>query len=80
MDNGAWQATVHGTARVRHDLATNTHTHTFIDPTVYMRQEAQMGTVLGKWDVWSSWLKETSAKNLGRRTRDLCGLKREGHF
>ena len=24
MDNGAWQATVHGVARVRHDLATHT--------------------------------------------------------
>ena len=23
MDRGAWQATVHGVARVRHDLATN---------------------------------------------------------
>ena len=24
MDRGAWQATVHSVARVRHDLATNT--------------------------------------------------------
>ena len=24
MDRGAWQATVHGVARVRHDLATKT--------------------------------------------------------
>ena len=24
--NGAWRATVHGVARVRHNLATNTHT------------------------------------------------------
>ena len=24
MDRGAWQATVHGVARVRHDLATET--------------------------------------------------------
>ena len=29
MDNGTWQATVHGTARVRHDLATNTHPHIY---------------------------------------------------
>ena len=25
MDRGAWQATVHGVARVRHDLATKQH-------------------------------------------------------
>ena len=25
MDRGAWQATVHGVARVRHDLANNHH-------------------------------------------------------
>ena len=37
MDSGAWQATVHGVARLRHDLATkptylptHTHTHTHI--------------------------------------------------
>ena len=28
MDRGAWWATVHGVARVRHDLATK-HTHTY---------------------------------------------------
>ena len=28
MDRGAWWATVHGVARVRHDLATE-HTHTY---------------------------------------------------
>ena len=27
MDRGAWQATVHGVARVRNDLATNTFTY-----------------------------------------------------
>ena len=25
MDRGAWQVTVHGVARVRHNLVTNTH-------------------------------------------------------
>ena len=28
MDRGVWQATVHGSQRVRHDWVTNTHTHT----------------------------------------------------
>ena len=27
MDRGAWQATIHGSQRVRHDLVTNTHMH-----------------------------------------------------
>ena len=27
MDRGAWQATIHRLQRVRHDCATNTHTH-----------------------------------------------------
>ena len=27
MDRGAWQATVHGVSRVRHDLATKSHHH-----------------------------------------------------
>ena len=27
MDRGAWWATGHGITRVKHDLATNTHTH-----------------------------------------------------
>ena len=29
MDRGAWWATVHGVARVKHDLVTKTHTHCF---------------------------------------------------
>ena len=29
MDRGAWQATVHGVARVRHDLATKYGAHPF---------------------------------------------------
>ena len=28
LDRGAWQATVHETARVGHDEVTHTHTHT----------------------------------------------------
>ena len=28
VDRGAWWAIVHGVIRVRHDQATNTHTHT----------------------------------------------------
>ena len=30
MDRGAWQATVHGVTRVRHNLATKPHTHYII--------------------------------------------------
>ena len=34
MDRGSWRATVHGVARVRHDLETNHHRHhqVFTDP------------------------------------------------
>ena len=35
MDRGAWQATVHGAARVRHDLATNSLPPTFNDISPY---------------------------------------------
>ena len=41
MDRGAWQATVHGVARVGHDLATNTPNPFFYclsplsDPKIY---------------------------------------------
>ena len=44
MDRGAWQATVHGIARLRHDLATKptylyTHTHTHTHTHIYIERE-----------------------------------------
>ena len=35
MDRGAWQATVHGVARARHNLTTN--------PSVFLRNQEQEG-------------------------------------
>ena len=32
MDRGAWRATVHGVARVRHDLVTKPHHHQTVKP------------------------------------------------
>ena len=46
MDGGTWQATVHGVARVRHDLATKPpHTHI---PT-HTHRVIQIDDLLGKY-------------------------------
>ena len=49
MDRKAWQATVHGVARVGHDSATKKHTHTHtlgLPPLILKHRDSALVTLL----------------------------------
>ena len=71
MDSEVWQAIVHGVARVRHDLATNTHT--------LKNSNFHFYTIFTKLKNWAKikprcpnlWLVSTHQHSLSKEKRNL---------
>ena len=52
MDSGAWQATIHGVARVRHNLVTkHHHENNIIKQKTHILMDIEYGLIKNKMDL-----------------------------